>query len=77
LLARILIRVSYKEQQENNYNFVLMKDNDVIGTFGNLRKLCNFVTDKSFPIYWTLVRKDEKDYPLKSGNYIIFKVKLY
>lgn len=69
--------ISYKEQQENKHNFVLMKENEVIGTFGNLRKLCNYVTDESFLSYWTLVRKKDSEYPLKSGVYTIFKVKHY
>ena len=68
---------TYKEQQENKHNFVLMKDNNIIGTFGNLRKLCNFIVDESFPSYWTLVRKSEEDYPLNTGDYTIFKVKHY
>jgi len=68
---------TYKEQQENKHNFVLMKENNIIGTFGNLRKLCNFVTDNTFPSYWTLIRKNKKNYPLEIGNYIIFKVKHY
>jgi hypothetical protein len=68
---------TYKEQQENKHNFVLMKGSEVIGTFGNLRKICNFVTDESFPSYWTLVRKNEEDYPISAENYTIFKVKHY
>lgn len=66
---------TYKEQQENRHNFVLMKNDEVIGTFGNLKKLCNFVEDESFLSYWTLVRKNISDYPLKIGIYTIFKVK--
>jgi len=66
---------TYKERKENKYNFVLAKDGEVIGTFGNLKKITEFVKDKGFPSYWTLVRKTE--YPIECGDYRIFKVKHY
>ena len=66
---------TYKERKENQYNFVLLKEGIVIGTFGNLRKITEFVKDDNFPSYWTLVRK--KEYPIEFDNYRIFKVKHY
>ena len=66
---------TYKERKENQYNFVLLKEGVVIGTFGNLRKITEFVKDDNFPSYWTLVRK--KEFPIKFGCYKIFKVKHY
>ena len=67
--------VTYKERKENQQNFVLIKDGVPLGTFGNLKKITEFVTDDRFPSYWTLVRKTE--YPLECGDYLIFKVKHY
>lgn len=67
--------VTYKEQQKNKMYFVLLKDGVPLGTFGNLKKITEFVKDEGFPSYWTLVRKDEN--PLKCGGYMIFKVKHY
>ena len=66
---------TYKERKENQYNFVLVKDDVVIGTYGNLRKITELVEDDNFPSYWTLVRK--KEYPIVFGYYKIFKVKHY
>lgn len=67
--------VTYKERKENQQNFVLLKDGVPLGTFGNLKKVVEFVDKKDFPSYWTLVRK--KDFPLNIGVYSIFKVKHY
>ena len=69
----ICLMSTYKEQKENKMNFVLLKDCNVLGTFGSLKKVCDFVTDDSFPSYWTLVRK--KDNPIIFDNYKIFKAK--
>jgi len=66
---------TYKERKENQYNFVLLKNGIVLGTFGNLKKITEFVKDDGFPSYWTLVRK--KEFPLDAGDYQIFKVKHY
>ena len=66
---------TYKERKENQYNFVLVKDDVVIGTYGNLRKITELVEDDNFPSYWTLVRK--KEYPITFDRYKIFKVKHY
>lgn len=66
---------TYKERKENQYNFVLLKKGVVIGTFGNLRKITEFVEDDNFPSYWTLVRK--KEFPIEFMDYRIHKVKHY
>lgn len=67
--------VTYKERMKDKMNFVLIKNDVVLGTFGNLRKITEFVKDDNFPSYWTLVRKDE--YPIQFEDYRIFKVKHY
>jgi|TARA_Y100000310_G_C20704425_1_gene834077 hypothetical protein len=66
---------TYKEQQENKMSYVLLKDCEVLGTFGNLRKVCDFMEDEDFPSYWTLIRKKEN--PLVINDYKVFKVKHY
>ncbi|TJY37712.1 hypothetical protein [Pontimicrobium aquaticum] len=66
---------TYKERKENQYNYVLVKDDIVIATFGNLRKITEFIKDENFPSYWTLVRK--KEYPILASEWKIFKVKHY
>jgi hypothetical protein len=66
---------TYKEQIKNKHNFVLMKKDEVLATFGNLRKLVEFVSDINFPSYWTLIRKKEN--PIIQKDYRIFKVKHY
>jgi hypothetical protein len=63
---------TYKEQKENKKNYVLLKDSKVLGTFGNLKKLCDFMKEEKFS-YWTLARK--KIYPIEYKGYIIFWVK--
>ena len=67
--------VTYKERIKNKMNFVLVKDGEVLGTFGNLRKITEFVEDENFLSYWTLIRKE--NYPIEFGDYRIFKVKHY
>jgi len=67
--------VTYKERKENQYNFVLLKNGIVLGTFGNLRKITEFKKDAGFPSYWTLVRK--KEFPIEFSDFQIFKVKHY
>ena len=64
---------TYKEQKENKRNYVLLKNNKVLGTFGNLRKLVEYMKDMEFLSYWTLIRN--KDYPIIYKNYSIFRVK--
>lgn len=66
---------TYKEQQENKMSFVLLKDYKVLATFGNLKKICEYMENEDFPSYWTLVRK--KEYPIITENHMIFKVKHY
>ncbi len=67
--------VTYKERKENKNSFVLLENGIPLGTFGNLKKVVDFLKDKDFPSYWTLIRKS--DYPLIHGNYHIYKVKHY
>ena len=64
---------TYKEQQKNKMYYVLLKDGVPLGTFGNLKKITEFIKDEDFPSYWTLVRKDLN--PLEHDNYKIYKVK--
>ena len=66
---------TYKEQQENRMSYVLLKDCDVLGTFGNLKKVVEYMNNEEFPSYWTLVRKKEN--PIEFNDYKIFKVKHY
>lgn len=64
---------TYKEQQKNKKYYVLLKEGVPLGTFGNLKKITEFVKDENFPSYWTLVRKDEN--PIAFKDYSIYKVK--
>ncbi|MFH4968438.1 hypothetical protein V8G61_09560 [Gaetbulibacter sp. M240] len=64
---------TYKERIKNLHYFVLLKDCEVLATFGSLKKITDFVNDDNFPSYWTLVRKNS--YPIEFENYKIFKVK--
>ena len=66
---------TYKERQENLEYFVLLDGDDVLGTFGNLKKVCDFLDGKDFYSYNTIVRK--KTYPVIYKNYKVFKVKHY
>lgn len=63
---------TYKEQIKDRKTFVLQKGCVVLATFGNLKKVCEYMAEKKFPSYHTLVRK--KDYPLTYNDYTIFKV---
>lgn len=65
--------VTYKERKENQQNFVLIKNGVPLGTFGNLKKITDFIKDDDFPSYWTLIRKKEK--PLVHNEYSIYRVK--
>lgn len=67
--------VTYKERMKNKMNFVLIKGDIVLGTFGNLKKITEFVEDEDFLSYWTLVRKEEN--PIEFKDYRIFKVRHY
>jgi hypothetical protein len=64
--------VTYKEQQKNKKYFVLLKDGVPLGTFGNLKKVVEFVNNEEFPSYWTLIR--DKEFPKKIGDFEIHKV---
>jgi hypothetical protein len=66
---------TYKEQLKNKKTYVLLKDCEVLGTFGNLKKVCAFMEGKDFYSYNTIVRK--KTYPIIYKNYTVFKVKHY
>ena len=67
--------VTYKEQKENKKAFVLLKDCVVLGSFGNLKKVCDFMNGKDFYSYNTIIRK--KEYPILYKGYKIYKVKHY
>ena len=67
--------VTYKEQIKDKRSFVLLQNSEVLATFGNLKKVCNFMGGKDFPKYNTLVRK--KEYPISYKDYSIYKVKHY
>ena len=67
--------VTYKERIQNKTNYVLIENDVVLGTFGNLKKISDFMDGKEFPSYWTLVRK--KDNPILFSEYKIFKVRHY
>ena len=66
---------TYKERQENKYNFILLRKGVPLGTFGNLKKVVEFMGEEDFPSYWTLIRKSQ--YPLVYEDYSIYKVKHY
>lgn len=67
---------TYKEQQKDKKSFVLLKNDTPIATFGNLKKVVEYVVDnfekEDFPSYWTLVRRSK--YPIITGDYKIYKV---
>jgi len=65
--------VTYKEQQKNKKYYVLLKEGVPLGTFGNLKKITEFMEGKDFPSYWTLVRKGNN--PIIFDKYHIYKVK--
>lgn len=67
--------MKYKDRINDLTNFVLLQNGNVIGTFGNLKKVADFLNGEQFCSYWTLARK--KDFPVKCKNYTIFKVKHY
>jgi len=64
---------TYKEQIKNRKSFVLQLNDSVVASFGNLKKVCNFMKGKDFPKYNTIVRK--KEYPITHKNYTLYKVK--
>ena len=66
---------TYKERQENLQMYVLQEGCEVLGTFGNLKKVCDYLEEqnKDFYSYNTAVRK--KEYPISKGEIKIYKVK--
>lgn len=64
---------TYKEQQKDRTNYVLLEDGNVLGTFGNLKKVCEFLQNKDFYSYNTVVRK--KEFPIIYNDYSVWKVK--
>lgn len=66
---------TYREQQKDRTNFVLMEGSNVLGTFGNLKKVCEFLQNKDFYSYNTVVRK--KEFPIIYKDYSVWKVKHY
>jgi hypothetical protein len=58
--------------KDKNY-YVLLKETDVLGVFGSLKRLCDTMKGKDFPSYWTLIRKDFNRYDY--GNYSLQVVK--
>jgi|GEM_PF-3306037 len=67
--------VTYQERKENTKVYVLLRAGDVIGCFGNLKKLCDSVNDPKFLSYHTLIRK-KKD-RIDFAGYSIQRVRLY
>jgi hypothetical protein len=57
--------------------FVLLENNDVKCTFGNLSKVVKYMIHKEvkFPSYWTLIRVKEN--PIIYKDYKIFRVTHY
>lgn len=66
---------TYKQQRDNRHYYVLLKDCEVLGTYGNLKKICEFMKGQDFYSYNTIIRK--KDFPILYKGYKIFKVKHY
>lgn len=73
----ICFMVTYKDRMRNKKTFVLQKENEVIATFGNLKKACEYLEGQGFYSYNTVVRKDDKDYPISYNGFVLFKVKHY
>ncbi len=67
--------VTYKERQQNIKHYVLIKEGVPLGTFGNLKKVVEFMNGTDFPSYWTLIRKSEN--PMVYKEYSICQVKHY
>ena len=49
----------YKEQQKDCTKFVLLKESNFLGTYENLKKVGEFLQNKGFYSYNTLIRKRE------------------
>lgn len=72
LFLYICFMRTYQERQEAKKYYVLLEDKDVLGVFGSLKSVCEYIGDK-FPSYWTLVRK--KTNKFEYGNYSLQIVK--
>lgn len=66
---------TYKEQMKDKQYYVLMHRDVVFATFGNLKKVCNYMAGQDFPKYNTIVRKKEN--PIIYKDYKLFKVNHY
>ena len=66
---------TYKEQKDKKKSFVLLKDCEVLGVFGSLKKVCDFMNGEDFYSYNTVIRK--KEYPILYKGYKIYRTKHY
>ncbi len=66
---------TYKQQKEKKKTYVLLKNCIVLGAFGNLKKICEFMEGNDFYSYNTIIRK--KEFPIQYRDYKVFKVKHY
>lgn len=65
---------TYEEGKKHRYTHVLVKSGEVVATFGNLKKVIEYLSgEPGIPSYWTLTRKAEN--PLSFGEYRVWKVK--
>jgi len=65
---------TYQERKESKKCFVLLKNKDVLGVFGSLKSVCDYMGSR-LPSYWTLVRKKTNKYEFKDNDYTIHVVK--
>lgn len=68
--------VEYKEAKKSRQTLVLVKDNEVIATFGSLKKAIDYINhiEGLSVSYWTLSRKT---FPIDVSTFKIWKVKHY
>lgn len=66
----------YKQERENRKHYVLLKNGNFVGVFGNLKKLVDYGIDKfnDFPSYSTLIKK--KTAKIVIGEYVIEETKI-
>lgn len=66
----------YKRERENRKHYVLLKKGELVGVFGNLKKLADYGIDKfnDFPSYSTLSKKKENKIII--GKYVIESTKI-
>ena len=66
--------VTYKERQSTLKHYVLRKDEIVLGTFGNLKKVVDYINQQGIKAsYHTLARK--REFPISYKGYLIDYVK--